>query len=138
MVSDGKVANAAANVPVSPLPILSINPLLKALRPSHVGVPEVGAAEIALAVSNIFTNQLSTGMYVDIAIRSLALTASAVQAALLLYNLSLTGLEQRPDVLAQCANAMRDAAEPVDADQLKHIIRQKGQRRGEYHGGLVR
>lgn len=55
------MSEAGANAPLSPLPILSINPLLKALRPSNVDVPEVGAAEIALAVSNIFTNQLSTG-----------------------------------------------------------------------------
>ena len=130
---------SAADAPISPLPILSINPLLKALRPSSVDVPEVGAAEIALAVSNIFTNQLSTGVYNQrLSSQHPYLTVSLVQAALLLYNLSLTGLEQRPDVLAQCANAMRNAAEHVDVDQLKHIIRQKGQHRGEYHGGLVR
>jgi anthranilate phosphoribosyltransferase len=100
---------------------ITINPLLKALRPTDVQVPAANAAEIASGVSKIFTNQLSP-----------------VQAALLLYNLSITGLEQRPDVLAQCASVMRSAAEPVAIDQLQQVVQQRGRRRGGYNGGLVR
>lgn len=100
---------------------VSINPLLKALRPPDVSIPDVTAEEIALAVSNIFVNKLSP-----------------VQSALLLYNLSITGLEQRPDVLAQCATAMRAAASELDSQELERVIRKKNLASGNYHGGLVR
>lgn len=100
---------------------VSINPLLKRLRPSEVATPEVTAEEIALAVSNIFVNNLTP-----------------VQSALLLYNLSITGLEQRPDVLAQCATAMRAAASELDFAALEDVIKRKNLNLGNYHGGLVR
>jgi len=86
-----------------------------------VATPEITAEEIALAVSNIFVNKLSP-----------------VQSALLLYNLSLTGLEQRPDVLARCATAMRAAASELDFQALEEVIRSKNLRSGNYQGGLVR
>jgi len=101
-------------------PPVSIHPLLKSLRPTNVEAPRATPEEIAFAISNIFTNQLSP-----------------VQTALLLYNLSLTGLEQRPDVLAQCAHAMRAAAVPVDIPQLKEVIARRDRRIGNYDGGLV-
>lgn len=99
---------------------MSISNLLKSLRPTNVTAPDATPQEIALAISSIFTNQLSP-----------------VQIALLLYNLSLTGLEQQPDVLAQCANAMRAAAVPVDITQLKDVIEERRIRIGGYKGGLV-
>ena len=108
------------SVKVIPEPV-SINPLLKALRPSEVSMPEVTAEEIALAVSNIFVNKLSP-----------------VQSALLLYNLSITGLEQRPDVLARCATAMRAAASELDVQALEEVMRRKNLSSGDYRGGLVR
>jgi len=108
--------------PVRPIPEpVSINPLLRALRPVEVSSPDVTAEEIALAVSNIFVNKLSP-----------------VQSALLLYNLSITGLEQRPDVLAKCATAMRAAASELDLKVLKEAITKKRLASGTYKGGLVR
>jgi len=100
--------------------LLSINPLLKSLRPHNVSVPDVDADAIAFAISNVFTNQ-----------------TSPVQTALLLYTLSLTGLEQRPDILAKCASVMRDAAVPVDVEGLQTTIERKGIKLGQYNGGLV-
>lgn len=105
------------NNPPAPL---GIHSLLKDLEPTVQGAPEVKASDIAFAISNIFTNQLSSG-----------------QATLLLYVLSITGLEQRPDVLARCATVMRNAAVPVSGAELKAAIKRKGIRVGEYHGGLV-
>lgn len=102
------------------LPHLSINPLLKSLRPENVAVPAIDADTIAFAVSNIFTNQISP-----------------VQTAILLYTLSLTGLEQRPDILAKCATVMREAAVPVDTERLQRMIEQKAIKLGTYNGGLV-
>jgi len=103
MVSDENVANATANAPGSLLPILSINPLLKALRPSHVDVPEVGAAEIALAVSNIFTNQLSTGMYVHI-VRIMTSSDSIASPS---SSPPLQPLPNRPRATSRCLSTMR-------------------------------
>ena len=108
-------------MPQEPPPPVSINTLLKSLRPTEITPPtNITADEIAFAVSNIFSNQLSP-----------------VQTALLLYTLSLTGLEHRPDVLAKCANAMRAAAEPVDIAGLKKAVEEKGIWMGGYQGGLV-
>ena len=117
MASSG---GSTAQVPKTTSSPITINPLLKALRPTDVKVPEAVAAEIASALSRIFTNQLSP-----------------VQAALLLYNLSITGLEQRPDVLAQCASVMRAAAETVNTERLQQVVQGRGRRRGGYNGGLV-
>ena len=103
--------------PATPLPI---GTLLKDLRPTIQGHTEAEASDIAAAVSKIFTNELSP-----------------VQAALLLYTLSLTGLEHRPDVLARCATVMRNAAVPIDGAELNAAVRREGKRVGEYHGGLV-
>ena len=117
MASSG---DSTAQAQATPLSNITINPLLKALRPTDVQVPAADAVDIAAAISRIFTNQLSP-----------------VQAALLLYNLSITGLEQQPDVLAQCASVMRAAAEPVAVEQLQQVVKQCGRRRGGYNGGLV-
>jgi len=103
-------------------PPITITTLLKSLRPETTPTPPTASSEdIAFAISNVFTNEISP-----------------VQAALLLYTLSLTGLEQRPDVLARCATVMRAAAVPIDNDSLAAAIDAKGLSIGEYHGGLVR
>lgn len=102
-------------------PPLAIGNLLKTLRPIKVEAPEAQASDIAFAISNIFTNELSP-----------------VQAGLLLYTLSLTGLEQRPDVLARCATVMRNAAVPIEGAELKAALKKRDVKVGEYHGGLVR
>lgn len=98
----------------------SITQLLKSLRPPSVVPPAVNADEIAFALSNVFSNKLSP-----------------VQTAVLLYNLSITGLEQRPDVVAKAAVGMRQAAVPLDLDGLKAKIRKRRRRVGNYHGGMV-
>lgn len=107
--------------PNGPPPPISINSLLKSFRPTQITPPSnITPDEIAFAFSNIFNNQLSP-----------------VQTALLLYILSLTGLEQRPDVLAKCANAMRSAAEPVDIEELRKAVDARAVKMGSYQGGLV-
>lgn len=103
---------------------ISIKPLLKELEPllkthsQHVQGSRVD--EIALAVSQIFVRKLSD-----------------IQTTVLLTYLYLTGLEQQPEVLAKCAGAMRDAAEPVDVDVLHGLMRSREIRVGNYFGGLV-
>lgn len=99
---------------------VSIAPLLKRFSPAAAN-RNVTASEIALAVSHIFTNSLS-----------------ADHAKELLIALHLTGWEQRPDVLAKCAEEMRDAAAKVDKNALRQVVRKRGRREGAYRGGLVR
>ncbi|RFU36035.1 hypothetical protein B7463_g376, partial [Scytalidium lignicola] len=97
---------------------LSITPLLKRLWPSP-GDANVTADEIALAISHIFTDQLSP-----------------VQTGALLTCLHFTGWDTKADVIAKCAAAMRAAASQTDKATLDHVIRTHGKPEGEYKGGL--
>lgn len=106
---------AAGSTPVN------IKPLLQRLRPGLPSTAFPQSQEIALAVSHIFTNQLSPA-----------------QTAVLLDRLALTGLDQQPDVLARCAVVMREAAEHVDITSLKRPGGYKTGKTGTYEGGLVR
>lgn len=101
-------------------PTISIKPLLERLWP-YPEKANVTADEIALAISHIFTNQLSPE-----------------QMTALLTALHFTGLDRRADVIAKCAAAMRDAAAPVDEAKLREVMRKRGRREGGYRGGLVR
>lgn len=98
---------------------ISITPLLKRLWPSPAK-SKVTADEIALAISHIFTDDLSS-----------------VQTGALLTALHFTGWDRKADVIAKCASVMRNAAAPVDIQALKEVIRRKGLQRGGYKGGLV-
>ncbi|KAF2460731.1 glycosyl transferase [Lineolata rhizophorae] len=95
-----------------------INPLLKRLWPNPA-TENVSAAEIAAAISLIFTDSLSP-----------------VQTGALLTALHFTGWDRRADVIAACAAAMRDAATPVDGKALRRVVREKGRPEGSYRGGL--
>jgi anthranilate phosphoribosyltransferase len=106
--------------PAEQLQVVSITPLLKRLWPADVAA-DVTAAEIADAISLIFTDRLSP-----------------VQTGALLTALHFTGLDRRADVLATCAAAMREAAAPVDFDALRGVVGRRGGKEGGYHGGLVR
>ncbi|KAF1982911.1 hypothetical protein K402DRAFT_466373 [Aulographum hederae CBS 113979] len=97
---------------------VSIGPLLKRLWPSP-GESQVTASEIALALSHIFTNSLSP-----------------VQTGALLTALHFTGWDIRADVLAKCAEVMREAAAPVDKKAVREAIASKRRKEGKYRGGL--
>lgn len=99
---------------------ISITPLLKRLWPSPAR-SKVTADEIALAISHIFTDELS-----------------AVQTGALLTALHFTGWDRKASVIAKCASAMGDAAAQVDIEALKEMIKRRGLQRGSYNGGLVR
>lgn len=99
---------------------INIKPLLQDIEPSPPKAANANAGAIALAISNIFTNQLSP-----------------VQTAVLLDRLATTGLDHRPDVLAKCSDVMRSAAETVDVEELRRISQSKNLRHGGYEGGLV-
>jgi anthranilate phosphoribosyltransferase len=103
----------------SPPQIISITPLLKRLWPSP-GASNVTADEIALAISHIFTDQLSP-----------------VQTGALLTCLHFTGWDRRPDVIAKCAEVMRAAASKVDSEGLAKVVKARGKSEGNYEGGLV-
>ncbi len=98
---------------------VSITPLLKRLWPSP-GDANVTAEEIALAISYIFTDQLSP-----------------VQAGALLTCLHFTGWDRRADVIAKCAESMRAAASNIDRNDLAKVVKTRGRKEGEYEGGLV-
>ncbi|KAI9864877.1 MAG: anthranilate phosphoribosyltransferase [Trichoglossum hirsutum] len=97
---------------------ISITPLLKRLWPNPAQ-ENVTASEIALAISHIFTDQLSS-----------------VQTGALLTALHFTGWDRKADVIAECAQAMRDAAWSVDTDTLREVVKRRGRREGTYLGGL--
>jgi anthranilate phosphoribosyltransferase len=99
---------------------VSITPLLKRLWPSP-GEANVSASEIAYAISHIFTDSLSP-----------------VQTGALLTCLHFTGWDRRADVIAKCAEVMRDAAAPIDLEKLREVIKAHGRAEGAYKGGLVR
>jgi anthranilate phosphoribosyltransferase len=97
---------------------ISITPLLKRLWPSPAEA-NVIASEIALAISHIFTDQLSP-----------------VQTGALLTCLHFTGWDCKADVIAKCAQVMRDAAAPVDRQALQKVVKHRGRPGGDYEGGL--
>ncbi|KAG0649915.1 Anthranilate phosphoribosyltransferase [Hyphodiscus hymeniophilus] len=97
---------------------ISITPLLRRLWPSP-GENHVTAEEIALAISHIFTDQLSP-----------------VQTGALLTCLHFTGWDRRADVIAKCAEAMRAAASQIDRKELERVVKERGRPEGEYKGGL--
>ena len=98
---------------------ISITPLLRRLWPSP-GESKVTADEIALAISHIFTDQLSP-----------------VQTGAMLTCLHFTGWDRRADVIAKCAAAMRAAASRIDSENLMKVVKAKGSPEGDYQGGLV-
>jgi len=110
-MAQGVEPNAPQNV--------SITPLLTRLWPSP-GDANVTADEIALAISHIFTGQLSP-----------------VQTGALLTCLHFTGWDRRADVIAKCAEAMRVAAAPVNKEELQKVVKAHGKAHGKYEGGLV-
>ena len=99
--------------------IISITPLLRRLWPSP-GENNVTAEEIALAISHIFTDQLSP-----------------VQTGALLTCLHFTGWDRRADVIAKCAEVMRNAASQIDRKELERAVKAHGRSEGDYRGGLV-
>ncbi len=101
------------------LPHISIAPLLKRFDRRSPGEKPT-ADEIALALSHIFTDQLSP-----------------VQTAALLTCLHVTGRDREANVIAKCAERMREAAAQVDKKALRQIVRDRGRKEGSYRGGLV-
>ncbi|CAG8977639.1 hypothetical protein HYALB_00006589 [Hymenoscyphus albidus] len=104
--------------PKAQAPLISITPLLKRLWPSP-GENNVTAEEIAAAIALIFTDQLSP-----------------VQTGALLTCLHFTGWDRRADVIAKCAEVMRNAASLVDKDILAEVVKRRGRPEGQYKGGL--
>ena len=78
------------------------------------------AAEIAAALSLIFTNSLSE-----------------VQTGALLTCLHFTNRDREADVLAKCADAMRAYATSIETEELSKLLAERGRKEGSYHGGLV-
>ncbi|KAF2430552.1 anthranilate phosphoribosyltransferase [Tothia fuscella] len=98
--------------------IVLITPLLKRMWPAP-GKENVTAAEIAAAISHIFTNSLTP-----------------VQTGALLTALHFTGLDRQPEVLSRCAQAMRNASSQIDKKVLREVISKRGRKEGSYRGGL--
>lgn len=109
----------ASEVDPSSPQIISITPLLKRLWPSPAAA-NVTPDEIALAISHIFTDQLSP-----------------VQTGALLTCLHFTGWDRRADVIAKCAEVMRAAASKIDTAALAKVVKARGRAEGDYQGGLV-
>jgi anthranilate phosphoribosyltransferase len=99
---------------------VSIAPLLKRLAYPDNSKINVSAGEIASAFALIFDGRLSV-----------------IQTAALLTLLHSTGLDREADVIAQCANRMREAATTADRAPLRKVIKARGRKEGTYRGGLV-
>ncbi|KAH0844697.1 anthranilate phosphoribosyltransferase [Fonsecaea monophora] len=101
---------------------VSIAPLLKKLSAPSPQDNSVRAEDIALAFSRTFENELNP-----------------TQLAALLTLLHSTGKDRHPDVIAKCAESMRDAAVQVDKQKLREVVRKRKRGRmglGGYRGGL--
>lgn len=92
---------------------ISITPLLKRLYDQS----PVTALDISSALALTFTNELSP-----------------VQTAALLTVLRFHGYDRRAEVLAKCAEIMREAAQKVDVEELRDVVRRKGRAEGGYRG----
>ncbi|WEW60707.1 anthranilate phosphoribosyltransferase [Emydomyces testavorans] len=104
---------------VKPEPV-SISPLLQRLAYPERSKIQVSAGEIASAFALIFEDRLSV-----------------IQTAALLTLLHSTGLDKDSDVIAQCANRMREAAQQTEKAPLRNVLRERGRKEGAYRGGLV-
>lgn len=79
----------------------------------------VKAEDIALAFSRTFENELN-----------------GTQTAALLTLLHSTGRDRHPDVIAKCAESMRNAAIQVSSKELQKIVKKRKRGLGTYRGGL--
>ncbi|KMU76415.1 anthranilate phosphoribosyltransferase, variant [Coccidioides immitis RMSCC 3703] len=109
----------AAESPTSKPEPVSISPLLQRLAYPDTSEIQVSAGEIASAFALIFEDRLSV-----------------IQTAALLTLLHSTGLDRDSDVIAQCANRMREAAEQTERGPLRKVLRERGRKEGAYQGGL--
>lgn len=98
---------------------VSIAPLLKTLTNGGDLSDKSIPGEVAAALGLLFENQLLP-----------------TQCASLLTSLRLTGLDENPEVIAACAQAMRGAADHVDESGLRKCFSTKTKPEGNYHGGL--
>lgn len=103
----------------SPPQHVSIAPLLKKLSAPAPQDNHVDAEDIALAFSRTFENRLN-----------------GTQLAALLTLLHSTGKDRHADVIAKCAEVMRDAAVPVDKQKLRKAVGKRKRTLGQYRGGL--
>lgn len=101
--------------------VVSISPLLQRLAYPATADIRVSAEDIASAFALIFEDRLSD-----------------VQTAALLTLLHSTGKDRQADVIAKCSHRMREAACQIEKTELKKIVKARGRREGNYHGGLVR
>ena len=98
---------------------VSIAPLLKKLSAPAPYDNNVNAEDIALAFSRTFEDELS-----------------GTQLSALLTLLHSTGKDRHPAVVAKCAQSMRDAAVPINDQQLRTVIGKRKRGFGKYRGGL--
>lgn len=98
---------------------VSIAPLLKKLSSPAPQDNSVNAEDIALAFSRTFEDQLN-----------------GTQLASLLTLLHSTGKDRHPDVIAKCAESMRNAANPANKQKLRKAVGKRKRGVGSYRGGL--
>lgn len=99
---------------------VSISPLLKRLAYPLAAEIQVEASEIASAFALIFEDRLNV-----------------VQTTALLTLLHSTRKDKDPNVIAQCSERMREAANQIERPTLRKAIRGRDLRLGKYRGGLV-
>lgn len=99
---------------------ISIAPLLKRLAYPDTTKIQVTASEVAGVFALIFEDRLSV-----------------VQTAALLTLLHSTGKDRDPDIIAQCASRMREAASQTEKEPLNKVLKERGRKEGLYNGGLV-
>lgn len=99
---------------------VSISPLLKRLAYPSTADIRVSAEDIASAFALIFEDRLSD-----------------IQCAALLTLLHSTGKDKDAAVIAKCSHRMREAACQIEKVSLRKVVKARGRREGNYHGGLV-
>lgn len=109
----------SGTAPQTKVEYVSIAPLLKILSEPPPKPNNVPAKDIALAFSRTFENRLNSS-----------------QLAALLTLLHSTGKDKHPDVIAECAAVMREAAVTIDTKRLAQVIGKRKRVEGSYRGGL--
>ncbi|KAJ5183605.1 hypothetical protein N7492_001221 [Penicillium capsulatum] len=99
--------------------VVSISPLLQRLAYPERAEIRVSAEDIASAFALIFEDRLSD-----------------IQTAALLTLLHSTGKDKQADVIAKCSHRMREAACQIEKAPLKKAVKARGNREGNYAGGL--
>lgn len=115
-----------------PPEFVSITPLL-----TRLAYPAASTIQVSKADTVTLTSQVSAEEIASVFALIFENRISDIQMAAFLTLLHSTRKDRQPEVIAKCAERMREAAAQFDKPALKKVIRKRGKKQGNYRGGLV-